>query len=352
MGATIHQQYGGYVGTMDVSSNLLFDDGRRTALPAFPHDRLAIRCLVTISVLFCSFKAGHMIYISWDFFIAHFGNYLSASIPTPSIKVTGLESSIIGAIIQGFFIHRTFVLSRNWFFLVITVPTLLLGLTGALIMTIIVFDPALLLAKVTLLNAAANMMVSCVVICDVFITGFTCWYLLRAKTGFTATNNLITRLLATAIQSAAPPTICAILNLYFNQLAVSMTWVNFFNSLMPFFYASSMIFTLNSRANVSRGGSGAGYSTGGNAYEMRSGTRQPTGVTRGDDVTRAEVYISRQTHVDALSLEQSSRNGTQTFDHKDSNVYPDQTSSVHKVVTLAEDDRDDDGSSSHKISAV
>jgi hypothetical protein len=35
---------------------------------------------------------------------------------------------------QGFFIHRTFILSRNWFFLAITVPTLLLGLTGALIL--------------------------------------------------------------------------------------------------------------------------------------------------------------------------------------------------------------------------
>ncbi|CAE6450656.1 unnamed protein product [Rhizoctonia solani] len=315
----------------------------------YPHDRRMIRSLVAISVLFCSFKAGHMIYISWDFFIAHFGNYLSASIPTASIKLTGLESSIIGAMIQAFFIHRTFVLSRNWIFLCLTIPTLLLGLAGALILTIIVFDPVLVLTKGVLLNAAANMMVSCVVICDVFITIFTCWYLLRAKTGFAATNNLITRLLYTAIQSALPPTICAILNLYWNSRAASTTWVNFFNSLMPFLYVCSMIFTLNSRASVSRAGT-SGYSTGGNAYELRTGNRQPTGAaSREHETTRPEVYISRQTHVDAIS----SRNGTQTFDAKESNAYTSDQGSVHKVVALASDDGDDDEASSHrKVSAV
>ncbi|KAG8750860.1 hypothetical protein FRC11_009940 [Ceratobasidium sp. 423] len=315
----------------------------------YPHDRLMLRLLVAISVLFCSFKAGHMIYISWDFFIPHFGNYLWASVSTASIKVTGLESSIIGAMIQGFFIHRTFVLSRNWFFLCLTIPTLLLGLAGALILTIIVFDPVLILTKGVLLNAAANMMVSCVVICDVFITAFTCWYLLRAKTGFTATNNLITRLLYTAIQSALPPTICAILNLYWNSRAASTTWVNFFNSLMPFFYVCSMLFTLNSRASVSRAGTGSGYSTGGNAYEMRTSGWNATGAaTQEHETTRPEVYISRQTHVDAIS----SRNGIHTFDAKESNAYTSENSSVHKVVTLHADDGDDDGESHRKVSAV
>ncbi|CAE6481725.1 unnamed protein product [Rhizoctonia solani] len=314
----------------------------------FPNDRLMIRLLVAISVLFCSFKAGHMIYISWDLFVPHFGDYLSASVQSASIKVTGLESSIIGAMIQAFFIHRTFVLSRNWLFLFLTVSTLLLGLTGAFILTILVFNPKLLIIRLTLLTASANMMVSCVVICDVFITAFTCWYLLRAKTGFSATNNLITRLLYTAIQSALPPTICAILNLYWNSRAATATWVNFFNSLMPFFYACSMVFTLNARASVSRAGT-SGYSTGGNAYEMRTGSRHPTGAaTQEHETTRPEVYISRQTHVDAIS----SRNGIHTFDAKDSNVYSSDQASVHKVVTLHADDGDDDSSSHRKVSAV
>ncbi|KAF8603184.1 hypothetical protein BDV93DRAFT_544872 [Ceratobasidium sp. AG-I] len=315
---------------------------------AFSHDRITLRALVAVTVLMCTFKAGHSIYISWDFFIPHFGNYLSAAIPTVSIKVTGLESSVIGAIIQGFFIHRTFVLSRNWVFLVLTIPTLLLGLAGALMLTIIVSDISLLLSKTALLTPAANMMVSCVVICDVFITGFTCWYLMRAKTGFAATNSLISRLLTTAIQSAAPPTICAILNLYFNSRAASSTWVNFFNSLMPFFYVSSMIFTLNARASVSRAGTAGGYSSGGNAYELRSGNRQPTTGARDHETTRPEIYISRQTHVDAIPM----RNGTRTFDTKEDGMYSSQTGSLHKVVSLGADD--DDGASSHhkSLSAV
>ncbi|KAG9083147.1 hypothetical protein FRC06_004680 [Ceratobasidium sp. 370] len=307
-----------------------------------------------------------MIYVSYDMFVTHFGNYLSAAIQGASIKLTGLESSIIGAIIQacspsiasnymranfdvgtqGFFIHRTFVLSRNWFFLVLTIPTLLLGVAGSLILTILVFDTALLISHLVLLNAAANMMVACVVICDVFITGFTCWYLLRAKTGFAATNSLISRLLTTAIQSAAPPTICAILNLYFNQRASSTTWVNFFNSLMPFLYVCSMVFTLNARATVSRNGTSAS-STGGNAYELRSGPRQPASHgTKDQDSTRPEVYISRQTHVDAIPSR------SRTFDSKDAELYSSQTASMHKVVTLANDDEFDDRASSHHRSVT
>ncbi|QRV91756.1 hypothetical protein RhiJN_19774 [Ceratobasidium sp. AG-Ba] len=311
-------------------------------MQTFKSDRLPIRALVGFSVLLCTLKAGHIIFVSWDFFINHFGDYLFASVATPSIKLTAIESTVIGAIIQGFFIHRTFVLSRNWIFLVLTIPTLLLGLAGSLILTILVFNPVLLLKNIKLLVPAANMMIACVVICDFFITSFTCWYLLRAKTGFAATNSLISRLLTTAIQSAAPPTICAIINLYFNQIAARTTWVNFFNSLMPFLYACSMVFTLNARASVSRNGTSAS-TTGGNAYELRSGTRQPSAGTKDQDTTRPEVYISRQTHVDGP-------NRSRTYDSKDGDLYATQT----KVVTLTNDDDYDDRASSHhrSVSAV
>ncbi|KAG9103960.1 hypothetical protein FRC07_009883, partial [Ceratobasidium sp. 392] len=165
-----------------------------------------------------------------------------------------------------------------------------------------------------------------------------------AKTGFAATNSLISRLLTTAIQSAAPPTICAILNLYFNQRASSTTWVNFFNSVMPFMYVCSMIFTLNARATVSRNGTSAS-TTGGNAYELRSGSRQPASGTKDHDSTRPEVYISRQTHIDAIPSR------SHTYDSKDATLYSNQTVSMHKVVSLPNDDEYDDRASSHHKSS-
>ncbi|QRW05826.1 transmembrane protein [Ceratobasidium sp. AG-Ba] len=264
----------------------------------------AYSCARRFSVLLCTLKAGHIIFVSWDFFINHFGDYLFASVATASIKLTAIESTVIGAIIQvriGILYPPYLRLSRNWIFLVLTIPTLLLGLAGSLILPPSTdhprFNPVLLIKNIKLLVPAANMMIACVVICDFFITSFTCWYLLRAKTGFAATNSLISRLLTTAIQSAAPPTICAIINLYFNQIAARTTWVNFFNSL----------------------------------------------GTKDQDTTRPEVYISRQTHVDGP-------NRSRTYDSKDGDLYATQT----KVVTLTNDDDYDDRASSHhrSVSAV
>ncbi|KAF8601377.1 hypothetical protein BDV93DRAFT_585506 [Ceratobasidium sp. AG-I] len=289
----------------------------------FSHDRLPLRALVAVTVTLCTFKACHLIYISWDNFILHFGNYLS-----------------------GFFIHRTFILSRNWIFLVLTIPTFLLGLVGAFSLTIIVCDPNLHASKAALIIPAADLMVACVVLCDVFITGFTCWYLIRAKTGFAGTDSLISRILMTAIQSAAAPTTCAALNLYFNYQAASNSWFHFFNSLMPFFYVSSMIFTLNARTRISRAGSG-GDASEGNAYELRPGIGQPSmGVV---DLENAPPETRRigQTQLDAMSM----RNITRSFNVKEDGIRQSKTGSVHKVVLL-EDNAADDASFHHKSASA
>ncbi|KAF8603038.1 hypothetical protein BDV93DRAFT_607105 [Ceratobasidium sp. AG-I] len=302
----------------------------------FTNDAWMIRSLVYVTTTLCTLKAGHMIYISWDFFVDHFGNYLVAATNSTSTKITVLESSIIGAIVQSFFIHRVFLLSRNWVVLALTVPTLILGLAGALSFTILSFTERGPPRGGFSMNQAAYMMVSCVVACDVFITGFTCW------TGFSATNSVISRLLTTAIQSAAPPTICAILNLYFNSQAMSNAVVNTFNSLMPFFYVSSMIFALNARSSISRGGTGVS-STGGNAYELRSGmSKQPPTSSRNHETTWPEVYISRQTHVDAKSIsdERDDISGPE-YDKADQSTQP---TSMHKVITFQPDDENDSAS--------
>lgn len=293
-------------------------------------DRLLIRAYVYVTTILCSAKAGHAIYISWNLLVQDFGNYLLASTATPSIKLTALEASIIGAIVQSFYIHRTFTLSRNWLFIGFTVPTLLLGLTGSLIVTILVFDPKLLMANISLLNPAAYMMVSSIVICDVFITGFTAHYLLKTRTAFAETNSLIARLLKTAIQSAVPPTTCAIINLALNSQAAKHAWVNLFNSLMPFLYTISMLYTLNSRMDLKRGPNDPGSS---NGIELASRSKLAF-------ATRPEVYVTHQTEVDIDS---------NSFSHIKSRR-GDLDNSKHNVVSLSH--TSDDVSEGYKASAV
>lgn len=54
-------------------------------------------------------------------------------IPTVHEKITTVWGSFIGVLVQAYFIHRGFVLSNNWYFLISTSACALLGLVGSII---------------------------------------------------------------------------------------------------------------------------------------------------------------------------------------------------------------------------
>lgn len=53
--------------------------------------------------------------------------------PTADQKITTVWGSFMGVMVQAYFIHRGFVLSNNWYFLVAASVCALVGLIGSII---------------------------------------------------------------------------------------------------------------------------------------------------------------------------------------------------------------------------
>ncbi|KAG8766545.1 hypothetical protein FRC12_006804 [Ceratobasidium sp. 428] len=158
----------------------------------------------------------------------------------------------MGLLVQSYFIHRAFKLSKNWYFLVIASLFALSGPVASIVLTILISGPDGY-DDVPYL-AAASIMTAGTFVADGIITGFTCWYLLRRSriSQFTGTKDLIARLVTVSMQSAVLPFACAITNMVFNFRLYDQDsgWVILFNTLMPYFYVKSLLFTLNSRSRL------------------------------------------------------------------------------------------------------
>ncbi|KDN49649.1 hypothetical protein RSAG8_01714, partial [Rhizoctonia solani AG-8 WAC10335] len=155
-----------------------------------PKDPFWLRVLVYSSFILCigeparhfiarvlkqmgSAKSASTLAITWRLFIKYFGDFLNVGIPAVDQKITTVWGSFMGLIVQSYFIHRGFILSRNWYFLVAASLASIIGFVGSIILCYVVFTlngipPPLYLQS-------ANMMVIGTVFADALITGFTCW---------------------------------------------------------------------------------------------------------------------------------------------------------------------------------
>ncbi|CAE6510566.1 unnamed protein product [Rhizoctonia solani] len=281
-----------------------------------PKDPFWVRLLIYTSFVLCIAKSASTLAITWRLFIKYFGDFLNVGTPAVDQKITTVWGSFMGLIVQAYFIHRGFILSRNWFFLIAASLAATIGFIGSIILCYVVFTlngipPPLYLQS-------ANMMIIGTVVADALITAFTCWYLLnqRRQSSFASTNTLIVRLITTSMQSAVPPLICAICNLcdlqfgthilhfqvplasstpqIFNSRshATDNAWVLCFNIILPYFYV------INSRARLrTTGGSQSG---GANVYGMNSLPK----ATRNPDTTDrvgTQVYVTTQTRTDQIN---------------------------------------------------
>ncbi|KAF8609048.1 hypothetical protein BDV93DRAFT_551842 [Ceratobasidium sp. AG-I] len=264
-----------------------------------PKDPILVRGLIYFSFLLSVAKSGSTLSITWRMFVKDFGNYLDVGMPTIDQKITTVWGSFMGIMVQAYFIHRGFVLSNNWYFLIATSVSALIGLIGSIIFCVIVFT--LKGVPPPLYLHSANMMVIGTVIADALITGFTCWYLLKQRkmTAFSGTNTLIVRLITTSMQSAVPPLICAVFNLIFNSRshATDNAWVLLFNIILPYFYVISLMFTINSRARLRTVG-GSQSDGGANVYGLRS---IPKPGRMPDPEHHTQVYVSTQTRTDHIN---------------------------------------------------
>ncbi|KAG8735689.1 hypothetical protein FRC10_010278 [Ceratobasidium sp. 414] len=209
-------------------------------------DPVLLRFLVYFSFLLCIAKSADTFSITWRMFVKQFGNYSSLAYGwTLDENATVACGCFIGLLVQSYFIYRTFMLSRSWYFLAIASLAALSGFIASVVLSVMISNPNGYSALPYLI--AVNIMVIGAVLADGLITGFICFYFLKQSkmTMFSGTKELLARLITVSMQSAVPPLVCAILNLVFNFrfYEPDAPWANLFNMLMPYLYVISLLFT-------------------------------------------------------------------------------------------------------------
>ncbi|KAG9113520.1 hypothetical protein FRC07_007774 [Ceratobasidium sp. 392] len=259
-------------------------------------DSLPLRILVYVSSLLCTAKSADTLSITWRIFVKRFGDYWSLAYEwTLDQDITVASSYFMALLVQSYFIWRSFKLSRNWYFLVITSLTALSGPIASVVLAVMGSNPD----GYDLLSyqATSNVMIVGTFLADAEITGFTCWYFFKQgrKSQFTGTKNLVARLIKTSMQSAALPLVCSIPNLAFNFrfLESDGTWVFLFDMLTPYLYVISLLFTLNSRSKLRTDAASDDSEAG--VYRPRSTISKPAThyLWSGQNEPRAtEVHVS------------------------------------------------------------
>ncbi|KAG8700565.1 hypothetical protein FRC09_005880, partial [Ceratobasidium sp. 395] len=273
-------------------------------------------------------KSADMLSITWRILVKQFGDYWSlVNDWTPDQSATIALGSFTGLLVQTYFIHRAFRLSRNWYFLVMTSLFALSGPAASIVLAVLFslpdgYDDAPYLIAGVAYNlfklistdqggvCLAGIMTAGTFVADGMITGFTCWYLLKQGriSQFTGTKDLIARLVTVSMQSAVLPFACAVTNMVFTFRVLNddSNWVNLFTMLMPYFYVQSLLFTLNSRSKLQI--AGKNQSVRPSVYGSHSITHKSSGRLwpEQNENRTTEVYVTITSQSQGVRVSQNS----------------------------------------------
>lgn len=196
-------------------------------------------------------------------------------------------TGIIAFSCQCFFAWRVYRLMHSWWapaMIVITGGVSFLSAIGSTIGVEIVIN----FAEFQKFQVVVILWLACAALADTMITIALVWTLNKSRTGFTATDDVITRLIRGTIQTGMATTIFAITDLIL-FVASTTTLHLVFNLPLAKLYVNSLLSTLNARSlisnqqhrsnthDVSSGGGPKYASHGGNTATFRKAGNAPAG---------------------------------------------------------------------------
>ncbi|KZV96231.1 hypothetical protein EXIGLDRAFT_434581 [Exidia glandulosa HHB12029] len=177
-------------------------------------------------------------------FSRHYGDYLFLTHKNWVFRISVLSATIVSATVQVFFIRRVSTFSHHS--PVFLVPTLItwIGSIASAIWVTIVF-PEDWAARSHSFVLAGRVAPGFTLACDILITAFAMWYLLRVRLAFPEESPVF-RIIRVMLESATPPCITALLNVIYDDQAAG-GYVFLFVALTPLLQTLSMLYSLNSR---------------------------------------------------------------------------------------------------------
>jgi len=223
----------------------------------YREDKRVLRMLVAILGLLTIVKSAEGFAIIWIQLMVHYGDLEGAVLLNSNgwwehshpLMVAG-----IGLYVQSFFCFRLWTISKS---LIVVSPSVALFLSAVSSITVAMY----LISDENPTGFAQwfTAYLSTVFAGNLILSATTAYFLLKVKQNCQPQRvGLINAVVRLAFQTAAPATICAMLNLIFDQVYAGDDAVvaTAFDMAMPKLYAISMMWTLNGRTNARRSLSG------------------------------------------------------------------------------------------------
>ncbi|KAG8731469.1 hypothetical protein FRC11_004049 [Ceratobasidium sp. 423] len=261
---------------------------------AFPRDHRWIKILVAYMFLVDTLNSIFDIGLVWKYTITLFGDTQRILVSSWWFNVEPVMTVMISSTTQGFFAWRIAKLTgqawMGWAIVVSAVIQFFAGFATA-IGTFIVKD----FGRFQELRQPVIIWLVLSALTDIVITGILSWYLHTHRTGFSKTDDVITRLVRLTVQTGLITTVWAT-----TDLLVYLCWANnmhmFFQLPLCKLYTNSLMSTLNSRA-----GWGGSFSTSGGNPDPTSRSGGDTGTAqhgrKDPAVRRLDQTKSQQTTV-------------------------------------------------------
>ncbi|TFK50241.1 hypothetical protein OE88DRAFT_1661898 [Heliocybe sulcata] len=225
-------------------------------LITFKTDSVRIRMLVWWLLGMDTLNTGFECAVAYGYTITDFGDFVAASNGNWRAGTGPILVGVIAATVQGFFAWRVYRLTHmKWFFMLISTLIIIqfvgaagTGIAGSIITPFVEWNRWQVKVPIVVWLVLAAVI-------DCMITFTLTFYLRRNRTGFVATDHIITRLIRVTVQTGMLTALWAVLDLIL-YLAVPSPVHLIFNLALPKLYSNSLLSTLNSRVNSNGDGSG------------------------------------------------------------------------------------------------
>lgn len=225
----------------------------------FKTDNPRIRVLVWFLLFMDTLNSAFECVVVYGYTITNFGDFVAASNGNWRAGTGPVLIGVIAGTVQGFFAWRVYRLTHmRWFFGFICCLIFLqflgatgTGIAGSIITPFVEWNRWQVKVPIVVwLVLAATV--------DCLITGTLTFYLRRNRTGFVATDHIITRLIKITVQTGMLTAVWAVMDLIL-YLSVPSPVHLIFNLPLPKLYSNSLLSTLNARMSTSGESSRSGH---------------------------------------------------------------------------------------------
>ncbi|KII84160.1 hypothetical protein PLICRDRAFT_46523 [Plicaturopsis crispa FD-325 SS-3] len=216
----------------------------------YPNDAWVLKSLVTATVICDTAQLGMITHGVYHYLIRGFNDRMGLQKMVWSVLLEALFTGVTGALVQLFFVHRIWRLSKKNNLLCIIILVVVLSCascgTAWVIITLQMdtFEDLLRANRLTLSIQALT------AVADVLIAASLVILLTRSRTGFKRSDTIITRLVLFSINTGLLTWICAMLTLITIIISPdTLIYAAFYFSIGRL-YANSLLATLNARKSI------------------------------------------------------------------------------------------------------